>query len=31
MTLGVSYCGAICAKPINEIDTDAVLSVLQPI
>lgn len=31
MTLGVSYCGAICAKPINENDTDAVLSVLQPI
>ena len=31
MTLGEFCCRAICAEPINEIDTDAVFSVLQPI
>jgi integrase len=31
MTLGETYCRAIRSKPINEIDTEAVLSVLQPI
>ena len=30
-TLGVSYCGMIRAKRIDEIDTEAVLSVLKPI
>jgi hypothetical protein len=30
MTLGDPYCGAICAKPTNEIDTDAAISVLHP-
>jgi hypothetical protein len=31
MTLGDAYCRPIRAMPINEIDTEAVLSVLQPI
>ena len=31
MTLGDSYCKAIRSKPLNEIDTAAILSVLQPI
>lgn len=31
MTLGDTYCRAIRVRPINEIDTEAVLSVLQPI
>ena len=31
MTLGDAYCKAIRSKPLNEIDTEAVLSVLQPI
>lgn len=31
MTLGDAYCRPIRARPINEIDTEAVLSVLQPI
>ncbi len=31
MTLGYAYCRAIRSKPINEIDTEAVLSVLRPI
>jgi integrase len=31
MTLGDAYCKAIRAKPVNEIDTEAVLKVLQPI
>lgn len=31
MTLGDAYCRAIRPKPVNEIDTAAVLSVLQPI
>ena len=30
-TLGDDYCRAIRAKPVNEIDTEAVLAVLQPI
>lgn len=30
-TLGDCYCRAIRSKPVNEIDTEAVLSVLQPI
>ena len=30
-TLGEDYCRAICPKPLNEIDTEAVLTVLQPI
>ena len=31
MTLGEAYCRAIRSKPVNEIDTEAVLSVLKPI
>jgi hypothetical protein len=31
MILGETYCRTIRAKRINEIDTDAVLCVLQPI
>lgn len=31
MTLGDAYCKAIRSKPVSEIDTEAVLSVLQPI
>jgi integrase len=31
MTLGDTYCRAIRSKPVNEIDTEAVLSVLKPI
>jgi integrase len=31
MTLGEAYCRPIRAKPLNEIDTEAILSVLQPI
>lgn len=31
MTLGDAYCQAIRSKPINAIDTEAVLKVLQPI
>ena len=31
MTLGDAYCKAIRSKPVNEIDTEAVLTVLQPI
>lgn len=31
MTLGDAYCKTIRSKPINEIDTEAVLKVLQPI
>ena len=31
MTLGDAYCNSIRSKPINEIDTEAVLSVLKPI
>lgn len=31
MTLGDAYCRAIRAKPVNEIDTEAVLTVLKPI
>lgn len=30
-TLGDGYCRAIRSKPVNEIDTEAVLEVLQPI
>lgn len=30
-TLGEAYCKAIRSKPLNEIDTEAVLSVLKPI
>lgn len=30
-TLGDAYCRAIRSKPLNEIDTEAVLSVLKPI
>lgn len=31
MTLGETYCGKIRSKPVDEIDTEAILSVLQPI
>jgi len=31
MTLGDAYCKVIRSKPINEIDTEAVLKVLQPV
>lgn len=31
MTLGDAYCKSIRTRPINEIDTDAVLSVLKPV
>ena len=31
MTLGDAYCKPIRSKPLNEIDTEAVLKVLQPI
>jgi len=31
MTLGGAYCRAIRSKPVNQIDTEAVLSVLKPI
>jgi integrase len=31
MTLGDSYCRALRSKPINEVDTEAVLHVLRPI
>lgn len=31
MTLGDAYCKAIRSKPIDSIDTEAILSVLQPI
>lgn len=31
MTLGDAYCRAIRSKPVNEIDTEAVLAVLKPI
>jgi integrase len=31
MTLGDEYCRAIRSKPVSEIDTEAVLAVLQPI
>lgn len=31
MTLGDTYCKAIRSKPVSEIDTEAVLKVLQPI
>ena len=31
MTLGEAYCKAIRSKPVNQIDTEAVLKVLQPI
>jgi integrase len=31
MTLGDAYCRAIRSKPVNKIDTEAVLSVLKPI
>lgn len=31
MTLGDAYCRAIRSMPVNEIDTEAVLKVLQPI
>jgi hypothetical protein len=31
MTLGDAYCRAIRLKPVNAIDTEAVLSVLKPI
>jgi integrase len=31
MTLSDAYCKAIRSKPVNEIDTEAVLDVLQPI
>ena len=30
-TLGEDYCGAIRSKPLNEIDTESVLAVLQPV
>jgi integrase len=30
-TLGEDYCGAIRPKPLNEIETESVLAVLQPI
>ncbi|WP_373502230.1 tyrosine-type recombinase/integrase [Aestuariivirga sp.] len=31
LTLSDAYCRAIRAKPVNEIDTEAILSVLKPI
>jgi integrase len=31
MTLGEAYCKAIRSKPVNTIDTEAVLAVLQPV
>ncbi|MFT3986314.1 tyrosine-type recombinase/integrase [Aestuariivirga sp.] len=31
MTLGDAYCSAIRSKPINQIDTEAMLKVLQPV
>jgi integrase len=31
MTLGDEYCRAIRSKPVNQIDTEAILAVLQPI
>jgi hypothetical protein len=30
-TLGANYCGSLLNKPVNEIDTEAILKVLQPI
>jgi integrase len=31
MTLGDAYCRAIRSKPLNEVDTEAVLTVLRPV